>query len=149
MNSKNEPEHEWLDRLRQGREDMAKRCEAAARRIAQEAGVVQWRYTKGLYGRASSKGKWIAAPLPTTRRRLYVWAHECAHVALGHDENKPVHRMEYEAERWAAHALRRRRIPVPRKRVASGKRYVAMKIRCAEKRGAKRIDPEALAWHQS
>jgi hypothetical protein len=135
-----------LAKLRQGKKAMADRCRAAAKAIAEEAGVLTWEYTKGLYGRASSKRKHIRAPEPTTRRRLYLWAHECAHVALGHGRGKPVHRQEYEAEQWAHAALRRHAIPVPRKESRKGKDYVAMKIRRAERRGAKNIDATARKW---
>ncbi len=148
MKNTNIDSGEWLARMRKGKEDMATRCEAVAAKMAEEAGVASWDYTDGLHGRALPGQKFIKAPRPTTRRRLYVWAHECAHVALGHNDRLPVHREEYEAERWAAAALRRYGVPVPRKETRRAKRYVAHKIRMAERRGAKRIDPEARAWSE-
>jgi hypothetical protein len=148
MTNTNRNDGEWLERLRKGKEDMAQRCEEAAAQIATEAGVVSWEYSNRLRGWALPEKKFINAPRPTTRRRLYIWAHECAHVALGHDKRSTVHRTEYEAERWAAAALRRHGVPVPRKQIHIGKRYVAHKIRKAQKRGAKRIDPEARAWSE-
>lgn len=137
---------EWLARLRKGKKEMAKRCELIAAEMADEAGVLFEEYTNGLYGRAYPEAKIIRAPRPTTRRRLYIWAHECAHVALEHYKGLPVHRQEYEARRWAIAALRRYGIAVPRKSLLNAKRYVATKIQRALKRGAKRIDPEARAW---
>jgi hypothetical protein len=137
---------EHVAKLRQGKVQMAERCMAAAKAIAEEAGVETSEYTNGLHGHACPTLRHIEAPKPTTRRRLYVWAHECAHVALRHIENKPCHREEYEAEQWAAAALRRHGVPVPRKELTRAKKYVAMKIRRAELRGAKRIDAEARKW---
>jgi hypothetical protein len=138
-----------LEKLREGKEAMAARCERVAMALAEEAGVKAWEYRRSLTGLAWVRERRIIAPKPTTRRRLYVWAHECAHVALNHDHKKPRHREEYEAERWAAQALRRHGISVPRKQVARGKEYVTHKIKQAERRGAKHIDAEARAWSKS
>lgn len=137
---------DFIARCREGKEAMATRCEAVAQVLAKEAGVKTWEYTRGLYGRASPKRKHIRAPRPTTRRRLYLWAHECAHVALAHVGKKPVHRQEYEAEQWAEEALRRHGVAVPTESVVGAKRYVAMKIRRAVKRGALVIDSDAQAF---
>jgi hypothetical protein len=137
------------ERLRKGKEAMAARCERVGMALAEEAGVKTWEYRRSLTGRAWAKRRHIRAPKPTTRRRLYIWAHECAHVALNHDGKKPQHRKEYEAERWAQEALRRHGISVPRKELTRAKEYVAHKIRQAERRGAKHIDAEARAWSKS
>jgi hypothetical protein len=65
---------------------------------------------------------------------------------LGHNGTKPRHREEYEAERYAQEAMKRHGISVPRKSLERAKKYVAWKIHQAVRRGAKRIDSEALNW---
>jgi hypothetical protein len=125
----------------------AKRFQELAATMASEAGVLSWEYTNGLYGRAWSRQKRIRAPKPTTRRRLFIWAHECAHVALEHqDSGKPVHRQEYEAEKWAIEAFRRHGVPIPRRSLTKAKHYVAETIRRAVVGGANHIDSEANRW---
>lgn len=137
---------ELVRKLKDGKAKMAERCLAVAKAIAEEAGVESFEYLRGLRGRAYPKAKRIQAPEPTTRRRLYIWAHECAHVALEHGKGEATHRKEYEAEQWAHAALRRHGIPVPRRATNRAREYVAMKIRRAERRGAKHIDPQARTW---
>jgi len=134
--------------LQQARKAAAERYLQIGRRIADEAGVRQFDETPGnaLYGRAYTKQQRIKAPTPTTRNRLYIFAHECGHVALGHRYRQPVWREEYEAERWAHDALRRHGVAVPKKMTASAKAYIASKIRRALRRGAKRIDPAVARW---
>jgi hypothetical protein len=112
-----------------------------------EAGVEQVEYRpNGLTGRAWPKEKRLRSTEPTTRRRLYIFAHECGHVALEHDDRKPHHRREYEAERYAHAALRRHGVAVPKRSTEEGKRYVARKIHQAVRRGAKSIDKDALHY---
>lgn len=135
------------ERLQDGRARMAERCREVAAKLAAEAGVVTVEETRSnLSGRASPRERWIKVPPPTTRRRLYIFAHECGHVALNHVGKKPRHRQEYEAERWAHDALRRHGIAVPKKSTARAKKYVRQKIRQAIDRGAKHIDQEAAKW---
>ena len=135
-------------RLQEGRRQMAERCEKAARAMMAEAGVKEWIiHNNGLRGRASVRARRIRTPPPTTRRRLYILAHECGHVALVHlRAKKPSHRQEYEAEVYAHDALRRHGIAVPKASTEEAKCYVARKIRQAILRGAKHVDREALAW---
>ena len=137
----------FVQAMKKGRMDMARRCAEAAENMITEAGVekVTWS-DKSLRGWGSAKYRSIYAPRPNTRRRLYVVAHECGHVALGHNGTKPRHRQEYEAERYAQAAMKRHGVAVPRKSVEQGKKYVARKIHQAVRRGAKRIDSEALNW---
>lgn len=137
-----------IEKLHAGRAAMAERCRHVAELLAIEAGVETIAYRKGLTGRAWSKEKRISVPEPTTRRRLYIFAHECAHVALKHSRDVPVHRREFECEQWATDALRRHLIAVPKKSKEAAIRYVAMKIERARKRGAKEIDREALEFSQ-
>jgi hypothetical protein len=119
-----------------------------AKAIKVEAGIVHHRLTSGLHGWAFSEYGIIHAPEGRTRKQLYILAHECAHVALGHSMSgsKPRHEKEYEAEKWAHEALRRHGIPVPRAMTRQAKRYVALKIRRAARRGAKRINAAAKRY---
>jgi hypothetical protein len=82
-------------------------------------------------------------PRPFTRRALHIFLHECAHIALLHVGKKPRHVEELEPEQWAFRKMRGHGIAVPRKSVRRAKRYVAYKIRQAERRGAKYIDAKA------
>jgi len=125
---------------------MALRCREAAAAMAREAGVARIEYhARGLRGRAFTKSRRILVPEPTTRRRLYVFAHECGHVALRHG-HRPRHAQEYEAELYAQEALRRHGIQVPEKEILNGRRYVAQKIVRALNRRAKRLDARAVEW---
>ena len=134
-----------LDRLRAGREQMAERCQEVARALVGEAGVTDCMFhDKGLRGRAWPRERRILVPRPTTRRRLYVLAHECGHVALG--DIKPVYRGEYLAEMYAHKALRRHGIAIPREATISAKKYVSLKIRRALRRRVKEIDSEVSDW---
>ena len=138
-----------LEAMRDGRKKMATRCQEVAQAIIREAGVVTVQFhNRGLYGRARIKENAIYAPSPSTRRRLYIVAHECGHVVLKHDGSKPRHREEYEAERYAHVAMRQHGISVPKKSTVPAKKYVAWKIHQAVKRGAKSIDKESLRWCQ-
>jgi len=86
----------------------------------------------------------IEAPKPVTRKALYIWLHECAHAQLHRNNGKvPRHVEEYEAEMWAHARMREHGIPVPHEMTLRAKRYVARKIRQAERAGAKTIDPRA------
>ena len=87
---------------------------------------------------SSRRGESVRAE-PTTRRRLYVFAHECAHIAIGHDPAVPKHRNEYDAERWAQAALRRHGVADPKKEQERAKKYVAFKVKQAIRRGAKSL----------
>lgn len=132
--------------LRAGRHAMSRRCEAVAAVMASEAGVARVvHHERGLRGRAFPAKRMIVVPRPSTRRRLYVFAHECGHVALGHGR-KPRHRQEFEAERYAQEAMRRHGVEIPEKELLIGRRYVARKIVQALRRGAKRIDREATVF---
>lgn len=106
------------------------------------------RSLSGRAGRLRTGGYVITAPRPFTRKALYIYLHECAHVALGHcdSSNLPRHRVEFEAERWAHAAMRKHGLSVPRKMTIRAKNYVARKIKRAIKNGAKQIDREAAAY---
>ncbi|MEZ5944947.1 MAG: hypothetical protein R3C18_26480 [Planctomycetaceae bacterium] len=132
--------------LQQGKQQMAERCQRVGQLILKEAGVETIEYHNRLAGWAVVESKRVRVPYPTTRRRLYIVAHEAGHVALDHRGAKPKHRQEFEAERYAHDALRRYGISVPKKSTAQAKRYVAWKIRQALRRGAQTIDREAYKW---
>lgn len=132
--------------LRNARLAAAERFQRIAGLILTEAGVSVVEYhDRGLCGTAWAKERRVRIPRPTTRRRLYVAAHEAGHVAHGHATGR-THRQEYEAERYAHEALRRHGVAVPRKETEQARRYVARKIHQAIRRGAKTVDREALAW---
>ena len=137
---------ELVAKLQQGRKDMADRCRRIGKQFLEQAGVERVVYRSGLSGRACPEEKWVSVPEPTTRRRLYVVAHEAGHVALNHFGTEPNHRQAFEAEKFAHDALRKHGIAVPRKSTQKAKKYVARKIRQAIRSGAKSIDVEALQW---
>ena len=128
---------------------MVERCQRAGAAILEEAGVKDVQYHDRLRGWAYPDRKSVRVPTPTTRRRLYIVAHEAGHVALNHSGNKPQHRKEYEAEKYAHDALRRHGISVPKKSTQVAKWYVARKISQAIRRGAKTIDRESFTWCRS
>lgn len=137
--------------LQQARAAASERFQAIGLSMLQEAGVETWEFhEKGLKGRAWFKRKHVLCPKPTTRRRLYILAHECGHVALNHVTSKPSHRKEFEAEQYAHEALRRHDVAVPRKETERAKAYVARRIDQAIRMGkAKRLDREAVEWCQN
>ena len=134
------------EKMKSLRAKSATRLRGVAESLVAESGVTSvvhdQKSLKGYaYVQAGEKPSGVIhVPLPTTRRRLYVFAHECGHVALGHDGSVPYHRQEFEAERWAHAALRRHGIAVPKKEHLKAKEYVARKIHQAVVRGAKQID---------
>jgi len=120
---------------------------AIAEAIKAEAGVVGHKVKNGLSGYAWGTRGYINAPEGRTRKQLYILAHECGHVALGHgDKRRPRHVEEMEAEEWAHKALRRHGVAVPRQMSQRAKRYVARKIDQAKRHGAKRIDAKAARY---
>jgi hypothetical protein len=96
-----------------------------------------------LSGRAFVEQRVIDAPWPTTsRKRLYIVAHEIGHIARDHVGRRlPAYIREYQAEVFAHDLLRRDGIAVPRAMTERAKRYVARK---AER--ARQIDPNIALW---
>ena len=124
---------------------MADRCLEVAESYLPDGWTVVYR--RNLTGRCYYHKKEIATPRPVTRRALHIFLHECAHAVLHRPRSSKLrHREEYEAERWAFARMRENGIAVPRKALQRAKQYVAWKIRQAERRGAKRIDPETRRW---
>ncbi len=138
--------------LQEARHAARERFLSVANALKMEAGVTAHKVRKALSGMAWPDGH-IDAPEGATRKQLYILAHECAHVALGHvsvkgKARKPRHVEEMEAERWAHEALRHHGIAVPRAMTVRAKQYVARKIRQAEARGAKHIDAAARKYSE-
>lgn len=137
--------------LQEAREQAkARYVEIAAQETPPQVRVVVPRKSlTGLATRAPlAAGGWtyiIAAPRPFTRKALYIYLHECAHIALGHLESrrKPRHREELEAELWAHERMRAHGVPVPSAMTERARRHVARKIAQAKKRGALNIDRDA------
>jgi hypothetical protein len=85
-----------------------------ANKLAAEASVKTIRFDrKDLSGCACADEGWISVPRPTTLLRLYIFAHECGHIALNHDNRIPDHQAEYEAEQWAHEAFGHYNLDVP------------------------------------
>lgn len=94
-------------------------------------------------------GDHIEAPRPLTRKALYIYLHEIAHVIRGHCDTKcrkPRHLREYEAEKWAHDKMHAHGIAVPRKMTSRAGSYVRRKIRRAQARSAKNIDRQAQVF---
>src|SRR5262245_21917094 len=109
--------------LKAAREAASARFLAIAAEIKADAGVTAHVVRKALSGYATKDGK-IYAPEGRTRKQLYIVAHECAHVAMGHfDGKQPRHVEEMQAEKWAHEALRRHGVPVPRSMTIRAKQY--------------------------
>ena len=101
-------------------------------------------YAKGLYGHAYVKKRSIHIPPPTTRKRMYIIAHELGHLACNHIQNKKRFIEEYEAERYAHNLMRQFHIKIPRPMTARAKRYVERKISQARSRGLKAPVPREI-----
>jgi len=128
--------------LAQARREMKRKCMSVAlTETPKRVSVIYPR--RQLTGRAFVHSGAIYVPRPFTRRALHIFLHECAHIALNHVGKKPRHVEELEAEQWAFRKMREHGIAVPRKSLQRAKRYVAYKIRQAERRGAKHIDAKA------
>jgi hypothetical protein len=128
---------------------------AIAEAIKSEAGVIQHRiidpYREGLRGWAYPQRKIIYAAEGRTPEDLYYVAHECAHVALRHDHQKPLHVREYEAEKWAHEALQTHGVAIPEHTSVDATLNVFFAISDADERGqfgrrAKRLSAEAAEW---
>jgi hypothetical protein len=137
------------DKLHAARKAAAQRFTAIAMMYVPEGWKVETRKCRG-YCKYDSKT--IVAPKPVTRKSLHLFLHECAHAHLhapiyfeskSKYKSKPKHVVEMEAEKWADQKMREHGVPVPRATTKLGKEYVARKIKQAEARGARRIDPEA------
>jgi len=142
----------FREKMVAGRERMKQRCIEVALKYTPSS-VRNIHPRKNLTGRAWHNG--MAVPRPFTRKSLYIFLHECAHIHLGHCEltekgrrksRKPRHVEEMEAEKWAHATMRLEGLAVPRSMTARAKSYVSWKIEQAEIRGAKRINAEARRW---
>jgi len=128
------PDH-WAspERMAEGRAAMKRRCVDAALRATPDT-VIQFRPRTPLGGYAcrvaapdGTSGYEISAPRPFTRRALYVYLHECAHVILGHLDTAGdfcTADEEHEAERWAQDRMRAEGFAVPLKELRRAREYV-------------------------
>ena len=89
----------------------AGRYAASRQTMARQFDVALCEVRTKLTGRAFVKQREIEVPWPTTtRKRLYIVAHEIGHVVLGHAGNRlPAYKREYQAEQFAHELLRARR----------------------------------------
>lgn len=128
--------------LQAAKDAMRQRCFEVA--LANTPSTVLFvKIRKSLSGRAYLKEGVMGAPRPSTRKALYIYLHECGHFAQHVASKKTRHVEEYEAEQWAHARMREAGLAVPRVMTIRAKKYVAFKIRQAERRGAKRIDASA------
>lgn len=133
------------EQARAAKAALAEKCQAIAALYLPEGWTVKYR--NSLSGRCYYEPKRIEAPRPVTRKSLYIFLHECAHAHLhGGRTRTPRHVEEYEAEQWAHAKMREHGIPVPRAMTKRAKGYVRRKIQQAVMRGARRLDPKAVAW---
>ena len=107
-------------------------------------------YTKGLYGRAYVKKRKVHIPPPTTRKRMYIIAHELGHLALHAKTSKRQFIKEFEAEQYAHTLMRRFKVRIPRAMTKRAKNYVQYRIKLSVKRGLSTPIPrEIAAWASS
>lgn len=130
---------------RQAKADLANRLTAIALKYVPDGWTVEYR--KSLSGRAWGDKKLIQTPRPVTRRALHIFLHECGHAHLHFNGKKQKRYIEeYQAEQFAFEIMRKEGIAIPRQSLERAKRYVARKIKQAEVRGAKSIDPDVRKW---
>lgn len=106
-------------------------------------------YRKSLTGRAWLDQNAIAAPKPVTRKSLYIYLHECAHIICGHSAGttgKPVYLEEFEAEMLAHEIMRESGIPVPRIMTVRAQWYVGYHIKKFQRRSKTSINAVALKF---
>ena len=101
-------------------------------------------YVKGLYGKAWCKEKRLRIPPPTTRKRMYIIAHELGHLALHTKTSKRQFIKEFEAEQYAHTLMRRFNIKVPRDMTTRAKNYVQYRINLSVKRGLQAPIPKEI-----
>ena len=101
-------------------------------------------YVKGLYGKAWCKEKRLRIPPPTTRKRMYIIAHELGHLALHTKTSKRQFIQEFEAEQYAHTLMRRFNIKVPRAMTKRAKGYVQYRINLSIRRGLKAPIPKEI-----
>jgi len=86
-------------------------------------------HTRGASGLCDFNNRTIGIPFVCDDYTLFVALHEFAHAKLhGRGCKKSQHVQEYEAERWAAAAMRKSGFHVTRTMLRAGKEYVAEEI---------------------
>jgi hypothetical protein len=131
--------------LQAAKAQLAQRCQAIAQKYHPEG--VRFVRRKRLSGLACYLERELHAPLPITRKSLYIYLHECAHFNLNHQTRKiPRHAQEMEAEQYAHRIMREEGLSVPRAMTERAKAYVRRKVRQAIRHGAKKIDPRVRRY---
>lgn len=111
------------------------------RELVADVGATVLFHRTSLSGRAMVKRKIIAGPWPTTtRRRLYIIAHECGHIFHDHRRQSPAYVQEFEAEMYAREALMQFDIEPVEKDIENGDLYIMRKLVQASRRGLKSVD---------
>src|SRR5262245_14901682 len=125
--------------LQRAKAQLAEICQAIAAKYHPDG--VRFIRRKGLSGLACYDARELYAPLPVTRKSLYIYLHECAHFNLEHWTHKlPPARRGVGSQQYAHRIMREEGLAVPRTMTNRAKRYVRRKVRQALTRGAKRID---------
>jgi hypothetical protein len=117
--------------------------------LIRRCGVEKWKLEGDtLEGSALPAKRRIWGPAPNTIGALCVVAHECAHVALRHNNRRlTVHRGEFEAEQFAVLVLRHFVVSIPHSLVAGGRDYVAETLETdIQVRRLRRVDAETFHW---
>lgn len=88
-------------------------------------------YTKkhSLHGAAWYDLNKILVPMPTGRKSLYLYLHECAHIRLKHNAPRDMWQEELEAELWAHKVMKKEKIEVPWCMTARAINYVHFKAK--------------------
>lgn len=133
--------------LQKARAEAATRMSDLGKQWVAAYGIASIEPSGGLHGRAWPLRRRIVAPWPTTtRKRLYILAHEIGHVALKHDAKLPSYVKEFEAEWFAINLMRRCGVAVPSDMLKRAKSYVGRKIMQAHTRGLQSLDPDIDRW---
>ena len=114
-------------RLHADRNRMTARCLKVAEKFVPNGYRII--HKQRLSGHVFWKNREFHVPRPVTRKALYIYLHEYAHIYLKHNEaDLPIHRREYEAETWAIRMMEYEDIPPPFKMIQQGKAYVLNEI---------------------
>jgi hypothetical protein len=124
--------------LQAARKAATERYGTIAELLKREAGIKRHYAQKSISGVAWPGLGLIVAPEGSTRRQLYVLAHECAHVLLHSTPSAaimPGHMKEHEAEVYAHRAFKRYGLEVPEKSSRWARAYVGQWIMKDKKAG--------------
>lgn len=125
---------EYEDRLRECFNDLS------------EDYAVSW--SDGGWGYWDIEKDLIVCPEPTTLRMLHVGLHEIGHATHNHKKggSKPVHEIEYEAEKWAVDRMAEYGFELDEVILNDICGKLIKQIELAKKNGAKNIHQESLEF---